>query len=115
MYHFGFLSILAALFFFVTSGDPVTAQEGSCNYTIDNRRGGPYKVCSGPMDAEACTAQGEADGISNASYNAGTCSQEGSVGSCVAGTSGSVVYYEGDPGLIETGCGYQNGTWEAAE
>ncbi len=85
---------------------------GSCNYTMQNMFAGPYKVCSGPMDAAACTAAGEADDNSDAVHSAGDCSQEASVGSCVT-ADGAVVYYEGDPGGLEIGCGFQAGTWEA--
>ncbi len=85
---------------------------GSCNYTMQNMFAGPYKVCSGPMDAAACTAAGEADDNSDAVHSAGECSQEGTVGSCVT-ADGAVVYYEGDPGGLEIGCGFQAGTWEA--
>jgi len=114
MYRICFLSILAALFFIVTSGDSVKAQDGSCNYTMQNMFAGPYKVCAGPLDAGACTARGEEDDNSDAVHNAGACSPEGSVGSCVT-ADGAVVYYEGDPGGLEIGCGFQAGTWEAAE
>ena len=87
---------------------------GSCNYTMQNMFAGPYKVCSGPLDAGACTARGEEDDNSDAVHNAGACSSEGSVGSCVT-ADGAVVYYEGDPGGLEIGCGFQGGTWESAE
>ena len=87
---------------------------GSCNYTMQNMFAGPYKVCSGPLDAGACTARGEEDDNSDAVHNAGACSPEGSVGSCVT-ADGAVVYYEGDPGGLEIGCGFQGGTWESAE
>ncbi len=87
---------------------------GSCNYTMQNMFAGPYKVCSGPLDAGACTARGGEDDNSGAVHNAGACSQESSIGSCVT-ADGAVVYYEGDPGGLEIGCGFQAGTWEAAE
>lgn len=114
MYRFVFLSILAALLFVATSGDPAKAQEGSCNYTMQNMFAGPYKVCSGPMDAAACTAAGEADDNSDAVHSEGDCSQEDSVGSCVT-ADGALIYYEGDPGGLEIGCGFQAGTWEGVE
>ena len=87
---------------------------GSCNYTMQNMFAGPYKVCKEPAAADACTALGTTDDNSDAVHSASSCSSEGSVGSCVA-ADGAVIYYEGDPSGLEIGCGFQAGTWEAAE
>ncbi len=87
---------------------------GSCSFTMKNMFAGPYKVCQTNQDEAACTTIGTTDENSEAAHSADDCTAEGTVGSCVMeGTS--VVYYEGDPAGLEIGCGFQSGTWEAAE
>ena len=113
MYRIGFLTILAALAFIMSGTDPVRADDGSCNFTMQNMFAGPYKVCRQPASAEACTALGTTDDNKDAVHSDSACSSESSVGSCVT-TDGAVIYYEGDPSGLEIGCGFQAGTWEAA-
>lgn len=95
-------------------GHEASESAGSCNYTMKNMFAGPFKVCQTNRDEAACTTIGQTDDNSDASHMAGDCSEEGAIGSCVmVGTS--LVYYEGDPMGIEIGCGFQGGTWEAAQ
>ena len=46
----------------------------------------------------------------DAAQGDGACSTDGEVGTCDLGDS-KLVYYEGDPGGLEIGCGFQGGEW----
>ncbi len=95
-------------------GHLASESAGSCNYIMKNMFAGPFKVCQTNQDVAACATIGQTDENSDASHMAGDCSGEGTIGSCVMADA-SVVYYEGDPVGLEIGCGFQGGTWEAAE
>ena len=108
---FGFSTVAGLA---LTMAGAAAAQDaGSCNYTMQNMFAGPYKVCSAPMTADACTQRGEEDDNADAVHSADACSAEGAVGSCAVGDL-KTTYYEGEAGGLEIGCGFQQGTWEAA-
>lgn len=88
--------------------------EGHCNYTQENMFAGPFKVCDMPTDAAACEELGNTDDNANAVQGDGPCPAEGMVGTCDMGDT-KRIYYEGDPGGLEIGCGFQGGEWINAE
>ena len=85
---------------------------GHCNYTQKNMFAGPFKVCDSPATAEKCAELGKSDENSGAAHAAGDCATEGKVGVCDMGEAGKRVYYEGEPGGLEIGCGFQGGEWK---
>lgn len=91
-------------------GAPEIAGDGHCNYTQENMFAGPFKVCQMPVGAESCEALGNADDNADAAHGDGECSAETAVGTCDTGDQ-KIVYYEGDPGGLEIGCGFQGGEW----
>jgi hypothetical protein len=90
-------------------GSPNTG-DGHCNYTQENMFAGPFKVCEMPTDAAKCEELGTTDDNADAVQGDGDCPTEGAVGTCDRGDS-KLVYYEGDPGGLEIGCGFQGGEW----
>lgn len=84
--------------------------DGHCNYTQENMFAGPFKVCQMPVGAEGCKVLGDTDDNADALHGDGDCAADGSVGTCDMGDQ-KVVYYEGDPGGLEIGCGFQGGDW----
>jgi hypothetical protein len=84
--------------------------DGHCNYVQENMFAGPFKVCQMPTDAAACEEFGNTDDNSDAVQGDGACSTDGLVGTCDLGES-KLMYYEGDPGGLEIGCGFQGGEW----
>lgn len=93
---------------------PLTAfAEGHCNYVQKNMFAGPFKVCDTPVTPEKCAELGKTDENSDAVHGAGDCSTDGKVGVCDMGDAGKRIYYEGDPGGLEIGCGFQGGEWKA--
>lgn len=95
-------------------GGPKAAGDGHCNYTQENMFAGPFKVCQMPTDAALCEEFGNTDDNADAAQGDGECSMEAAVGWCDMGVS-KMVYYEGDPGGLEIGCGFQGGEWINAE
>ena len=95
-------------------GGPKAAGDGHCNYTQENMFAGPFKVCQMPTDAALCEEFGNTDDNADAVQGDGECAMEGSVGVCDMGAS-KMVYYEGDPGGLEIGCGFQGGEWVTSE
>jgi hypothetical protein len=95
-------------------GGPKAAGDGHCNYTQENMFAGPFKVCQMPTDAALCEEFGNSDDNADAAQGEGECSMEAAVGTCDMGVS-KMVYYEGDPGGLEIGCGFQGGEWINAE
>ncbi len=94
----------------MTSGTVLA--EGHCNYTQYNMHTPqPYKVCTMPADEAQCEQLGKTDDNSDAVYGDGACDMEKAVGYCDRGEDGKLVYYEGDPGGLEIGCGFQGGEW----
>ena len=95
---------------------PLTASAadgaGPCNYTQKNMFAGPFQVCDQPASAEKCTELGKTDENSGAAHGDGDCAAEDRVGICDMGDAGKRVYYEGDPGGLEIGCGFQGGEWK---
>lgn len=90
------------------------AQEpGHCKFTLKNMFAGPYKACFEPASPEKCTELGTTDDNSDAVHGAGACPAEGVIGVCDMGASGKNVYYDGDAGGLEIGCGFQGGEWKA--
>ena len=88
--------------------------DGHCNYTQENMFAGPFKVCQMPTDAALCEEFGNTDDNADAAQGDGQCSMEAAVGTCDMGAS-KMIYYEGDPGGLEIGCGFQGGEWINAE
>lgn len=84
---------------------------GHCNYVQENMFAGPFKVCMMPSDAAGCEVLGNTDDNSNAVHGDGDCAMDTAVGHCDMGDDGKLVYYEGDPGGLEIGCGFQGGEW----
>lgn len=109
-------SLIAALALLALSPLTASAQDGAghCNYVQQNMFAGPFKVCDMPATAEKCAELGKTDENSGAVHGAGECATEGKVGVCDMGDAGQRVYYEGDPGGLEIGCGFQGGEWKAA-
>ena len=91
-------------------GGAKSAGDGHCNYTQENMFAGPFKVCQMPTNAAVCEEYGNTDDNADAVQGDGPCGSEGSVGTCDLGDS-KLVYYEGDPGGLEIGCGFQGGEW----
>jgi len=88
--------------------------DGHCNYTQENMFAGPFKVCDMPADAAACEELGNTDDNTDAVQGDGACASDGAVGTCDMGDV-KRIYYEGDPGGLEIGCGFQGGEWITAE
>lgn len=88
--------------------------DGHCNYTQENMFAGPFKVCQMPTDSALCEELGSTDDNADAVQGDGACGTDGEVGTCDLGDS-KLVYYEGDPGGLEIGCGFQGGEWISAE
>lgn len=86
------------------------AAEGHCSYTQENMFAGPYKVCQQPADAAKCEELGTTDDNADAVHGDGDCPTENLVGTCDTGDF-KLLYYEGDPGGLEIGCGFQGGEW----
>ena len=91
-------------------GGAKAAGDGHCNYVQENMFAGPFKVCQMPTDAALCEELGNTDDNADAAQGDGECSMEAAVGTCDMGDS-KLVYYEGDPGGLEIGCGFQGGEW----
>jgi len=106
---FSLLIVTVAL---LSSG--VSFADGHCNYTQENMFAGPFKVCDMPSDAANCEELGNTDDNADAVQSDGACASEGSVGTCDMGDV-KRIYYEGDPGGLEIGCGFQGGEWVNAE
>ena len=106
-------TLIAAVALLAIGPLTASAQDGAghCNYTQKNMFAGPFKVCDQPTNAEKCTELGKTDDNSGAVYGAGECDAAGRVGICDMGDNGKRVYYEGDPGGLEIGCGFQGGEW----
>lgn len=100
----------SALVLFAAGFATANAEDGHCNYVQQNMFAGPFKVCQMPMDAAQCEETGNTDENHDAVHGGGECSTEGLVGTCDMGDS-KLVYYEGDPGGLEIGCGFQGGDW----
>jgi hypothetical protein len=95
-------------------GGAKASGDGHCNYTQENMFAGPFKVCHMPTDAAQCEEIGNTDDNADAVQGDGACATEGAVGTCDMGEA-KLVYYEGDPGGLEIGCGFQGGEWVNAE
>ncbi len=85
--------------------------EGSCTYIQQNMFAGPFKVCDMPATPDQCTELGQTDDNKDAVHAAADCAGEGVVGICDMGET-KRMYYEGDPGGLEIGCGFQGGEWK---
>ncbi len=91
-----------------------TAQDpGHCTYIQQNMFAGPFKVCDAPVSAAKCAELGTTDDNKDAVHAAGACPTDAKVGICDMGDAGTRVYYEGDAGGLEIGCGFQGGEWTA--
>ena len=110
------LSLIAAIALLATSPLTASAQDGAghCNYVQQNMFAGPFKVCDMPVNAGTCAELGKTDENSGAVHGAGNCATEGRVGVCDMGEAGQRIYYEGDPGSLEIGCGFQGGEWKTS-
>ena len=108
-------SSLIAAFALLAIG-PLTASAedgpGHCNYVQKNMFAGPFKVCDMPASPEKCTELGKSDENSAPVHSAGDCPAAGKVGVCDMGESGKRIYYDGEPGGLEIGCGFQGGEWK---
>jgi hypothetical protein len=107
------LTVLAPLLVMGPLAASAADGAGHCNYVQKNMFAGPFKVCDMPSSAEKCTEAGKSDENSNAVHGDGDCSTAGKVGMCDMGEAGKRIYYEGDPGGLEIGCGFQGGEWKA--
>jgi hypothetical protein len=94
-------------------GGAAASGDGHCNYTQENMFAGPFKVCQMPTEAASCEELGNTDDNADAVQGDGECASEASVGVCDMGDV-KLVYYEGDPGGLEIGCGFQGGEWVSA-
>ena len=103
-------STIAALVLAGGSFASAAFAEGHCNYVQENMFAGPFKVCQMPTDAAKCEELGSTDDNHDAAAGEGDCSTEGEVGTCDLGDA-KLVYYGGDPGDLEIGCGFQGGEW----
>lgn len=110
-------AVIAALAVLAMGPLAAVAQEGagSCTYIQKNMFAGPFKVCDQPVDAAKCEELGKTDENSDAVHAAASCPADNLVGTCDMGDSGQRLYYEGDPGGLEIGCGFQGGEWKAAQ
>lgn len=95
-------------------GGAASSGDGHCDFVQENMFAGPFKVCQMPTDTAACEEFGNTDDNTDAVQSDGPCGSEGSVGTCDLGDS-QLVYYEGDPGGLEIGCGFQGGEWISVE
>lgn len=91
-------------------GAEAASASGHCRFNLKNQWAGPYKACQAPTTPEQCAALGKTDENSDATWSEGACPTAGLVGSCKR-EKDTVHYYEGDAGSLETGCGFQGGTW----
>ncbi len=80
---------------------------GSCVY-LQSSPGGSFNVCQEPVLASACVANSGAFDPVNA------CDTSAIVGTCTLADGSAVNYFDGDAAGLETGCGFQGGTWESA-
>ena len=109
-------AVIAALAVLAFGPLSAVAQEaGQCSYTQKNMFAGPFKVCDEPVTAEKCAELGKTDENSGAAHAAGSCPTASLVGTCDMGANGKRHYYEGDPGGLEIGCGFQGGEWKVAQ
>ncbi len=88
--------------------------EGACSYVQENMFAGPFNVCEEPVGAESWAVLGETDDNADAVHAEGACPAEGLIGTCDKGDS-KLLYYSGDAGGLEIGCGFQGGEWISAE
>lgn len=95
-------------------GGAKASGDGHCIYTQENMFAGPFKVCDMPTDAALCEELGNTDDNADAAQGDGQCTMEAAVGTCDMGDT-KRIYYEGDPGGLEIGCGFQGGEWINAE
>ena len=95
-------------------GGPKAVGDGHCNYIQENMFAGPFAVCQMPTDAAYCEELGNTDDNADAVQGDGECSMDSSVGMCDMGEV-KLVYYEGDAGGLEIGCGFQGGEWITTE
>jgi crotonobetainyl-CoA:carnitine CoA-transferase CaiB-like acyl-CoA transferase len=103
--------LVAAVLATAALAAPAMAEDaGHCQYVQQNMFAGPFKVCEMPIDAAQCEQLGKTDENKDAVHAAGACPTEAMVGTCDKGAT-KLVYYEGDPGSLEIGCGFQGGTW----
>jgi len=92
------------------------AEAGSCNFIQESFFVGPYAVCQNPTTPEQCTELGQTDLNHDAVYSAGPCDTTSIVGTCLTsapdnGPDTAIVYYEGEPAMLEITCGFQGGFW----
>ena len=97
------------------AGTALAEDAGSCKYVQQNMFAGPFKVCEMPIDAAKCEELGKTDENSNSAHGAGDCPTASLVGTCDMGANGKRLYYEGEAGGLEIGCGFQGGEWKAAQ
>ena len=107
------LALLAPLMVMGPMAASAADGAGHCSYVQQNMFAGPFKVCDNPSTAEKCAELGKTDDNKDAVFSAGDCPTAGKVGVCDMGEAGKRIYYEGDPGGLEIGCGFQGGEWKA--
>lgn len=85
--------------------------DGHCIYMLQNRMmDSQVKTCQEPANVEGCEYLGSIDDNSDAAHGEGSCPMEGATGICDTGDI-KLVYYGGDLGGLEIGCGFQGGDW----
>ncbi len=85
--------------------------DGHCMHQLQNMMmDEPVKTCQSPANAEGCATIGSTDDNADAVHGEGECPMEGAQAICDVGDS-KFVYYEGELGGLEIGCGFQGGDW----
>ena len=85
--------------------------DGHCIYMLQNlMMDEQVKTCQDPANVSGCEELGTTDDNSDASHSEGSCPMDGATGMCDTGDV-KLVYYGGDLGGLEIGCGFQGGDW----
>lgn len=85
--------------------------DGHCVFMLQNlMMDSPVKSCQEPANAEGCETLGSTDDNADAVHGEGECPMEGAQAVCDVGDS-KYVYYDGELGGLEIGCGFQGGDW----
>jgi hypothetical protein len=85
--------------------------DGHCTFMLQNlMMDSPVKTCQEPANVEGCDTLGSTDDNSDAEHGAGECPMDGAKAICDVGDT-KYVYYDGELGGLEIGCGFQGGDW----
>lgn len=112
-------NIFVVGFFVLILTSSFASAENHCTYSLySSYLKKNFKVCQMATDASKCGAW-KVDGkitqmafaASEAKLEPGLCSLSGMVGTCEL-PDGDVVFYEGDPAVLEHGCFNMKGLWQ---